>query len=135
MWRGQTQKEFAHLAKIKQGTLSDIESGKSAPSAALVEYVIDQCTPIVLFIHASDLSKTVASAMLQAGQIDILLDDPDSLSEHLKNGLKIGIICDNKQQFTQEINKHNDASGLPIIPCRGIKFDGWLGWVEWNDVD
>ena len=133
-WRGcKTQVEFAKVLGIKQGTYSDIENGKSPASSALIDRVIEQCTPSVLFIQPSPATPTTASAMVLAGQMDILAHDPDAFADTLKQGKRVIVITDEKAPYLALIEQALLDSGLRHIPTRGLKIND-LGQAEpWND--
>ena len=133
-WRScKTQVEFAKVLGIKQGTYSDIENGKSPASSALIDRVIEQCTPSVLFIQPSNYAQMIASAMLSVGQMDILAHDPDAFADTLKQGKRVIVITDEKAPYLALIKQALADSGLSHIPTSGIKVNE-LGSVEpWND--
>ena len=128
-WSCKTQVEFAKVIGIKQGTYSHIESGKSSASSALIDRVIEQCTPSVLFIQPSPATPTIASAMVLAGQMDVLVCDPDAFAPTLKQGKRVIVITDDKTHYLALIKQALDDSGLSHIPTSGIKVNE-LGSVE-----
>ena len=134
-WSCKTQVEFSEMLGIKQGTYSDIESGKSSASSALIDRAIEQCTPAVLFIKPSPATPTIASAMVLAGQMDVLVCDPDAFAPTLKQGKRVIVITDDKTHYLALIKQALADSGLSHIPTSGIKVNE-LGSVEpWDDGD
>ena len=132
-WSCKTQVEFSEMLGIKQGTYSDIENWKSPASSALIDRAIEQCTPAVLFIKPSPVTSTIASAMVLAGQMDILAHDPDAFADTLKQGKRVIVITDDKTHYLALIKQALADSGLSHIPTSGIKVNE-LGNVElWND--
>ena len=122
-WSCKTQVEFSEMLGIKQGTYSDIESGKSPASSALIDRAIEQCTPAVLFIKPSPVTSTIASAMVLAGQMDILAHDPDAFADTLKQGKRVIVITDEKAPYLALIEQALLDSGLRHIPTRGLKIN------------
>ena len=132
-WTGLNGTDFAAKIGISQSTLSGIEKAariQDAPSARLINAMIDKFTPTVLFLNDCEQSRVVADAMLLAGQVDCIAGTGD-ISPLLSCGLRIIVITDDKEPFLQQIAGAQAESGLPHIPVRGIKFlDGKPS--EWN---
>ena len=132
-WAGLNGVDFAAKIGISRSALSGIEKAvraQDAPSARLISAMIDKFTPTVLFMNDCEQSKMVADSMLLAGQMDCIAD-AENIEQHLKGGLRIIVITDDKEPFLQQIAGAQAESGLPHIPVRGIKFaDGKPS--EWN---
>ena len=132
-WTGLNGVDFAAKIGISQSTLSGIEKAvraQDAPSARLINAMIDKFTPTVLFLNDCEQSRVVADAMLLAGQMDCIAD-AENIGQKLKGGLRIIVITDDKEPFLRHIADAQVESGLPTIPVRGIKFmDGKPS--EWN---
>lgn len=132
-WTGLSGVDFAAKIGISQSTLSGIEKAvraQDAPSARLINAMIDKFTPVVLFMNDCEQSRIVADAMLLAGQMDCIADAA-SIDQHLRSGRRIIVITDYKRPFLRQIADAQAESGLPHIPVRGIKFaDGKPS--EWN---
>ena len=132
-WTGLNGVDFAAKIGISQSTLSGIEKAartQDAPSARLISAMIDKFTPVVLFLNDCEQSRVVAGAMVMAGQMDCIAD-AENISQHLKSGLRVIVITDDKEPFLCKIADARAESGLPTIPVRGIKFvDGKPS--EWN---
>lgn len=132
-WAGLNGVDFAAKIGISPSTLSGIEKAvraQDAPSARLINAMIDKFTPVVLFLNDCEQSKITADVMLIAGQMDCIAD-AENISQRLKSGLRIIVITDDKEPFLCKIADAQTESGLPTIPVRGIKFAG-VKPSEWN---
>ena len=134
-WRGQNAFAFAKSVGIDQGGLSKMLKGESSPSAKLEARIIEQVTPTVLFVSHSSVTPSIVNAMLAVGQLDVLESEPEAFQAALKNGLRIGVVTNNKPPFLTMLEQALADSGLSHIPTSGIKVNE-LGSVEpWNDGD
>lgn len=120
-WSGQTQAEAAEDAGVKQGSWSQIESGRVSIAQRSLERYIDARTPAVLFL-TGDHALLVAHAMLAAGQVATICTDASALGAMLRTGARIAIVGCDIEECGVIINDAKDASGL-FIPVRGINIE------------
>lgn len=129
-WTGLSGIDFANKINVKQPLIAGYESGRVSPTPRVINAMIDKFTPVVLFLNDCEQSKIVAGAMVMAGQMDCIADAAN-IDQHLRGGLRIIVIADDKEPFLQQIADAQAGSGLPHTPVRGIKFvDGKPS--EWN---
>ena len=117
-WAGQTQAQAANDAGVKQGSWSQIESGRVSIAQRSLERYIETRTPTVLFL-TGDHALLVAHAMLTAGQVTTICTDTDALDDTLRTGAYIAIVGCDIAKCRLIIDAAKDESGL-FIPVRGI---------------
>lgn len=117
-WAGQTQAQASADAGVKQGSWSQIESGRVSIAQRSLERYIETRTPTVMFL-TGDHALLVAHAMLAAGQIAAICTDTSTLDDMLRTGAHIAIVQCNISECRMIIDNAKDASGL-FIPARGI---------------
>ena len=121
-WAGLSGADFANKINVKQPLIAGYESGKVMPPPRVISAMIDKFTPVVLFLGDCPQSRIVASVMVMAGQVDCIADTAN-IDQHLKSGLRIIVITDDKEPFLQQIADAQVESGLPNIPVRGINIE------------
>ena len=121
-WTGLNGVYFANKINVKQPLIAGYESGKISPPPRVISAMIDKFTPVVLFLNDCSQARIVADAMLLAGQMDCV-SDAANINQHLRDGLRIIVIADDKEPFLQQIADAQVESGLPNIPVRGINIE------------
>lgn len=117
-WAGQTQAQAANDAGVKQGSWSQIESGRVSIAQRSLERYIETRTPTVLFL-TGDHALLVAHAMLAAGHVAAICTDTSALDATLRTGAHIAIVGCDITECRRVIELATTESGL-LIPVRGI---------------